>query len=252
MGNHNILSSPRIYLGLKHSLLEWCIRELVDYTSEREKIVDHLVSLGYVKDEYVIKALKRVPREEFVPERLRRYAYLDQPLPIGYGQTISAIHMVAIMTEELKPRPGDKVLEVGTGSGYQAAVLAEIVAKMDPSKKGMVYTIERISELAEFARRNLEKTSYSNYVKVIVGDGTLGYPEAAPYDKIIVTAAAPDVPKPLIDQLRDGGRLVIPVGNRFIQRLLTIEKRGGEIIRKWGIECMFVPLIGRYGWSSGD
>ncbi len=217
---------------------------------ERERIVDYLVASGYVRDEYVIKALKRVPREEFLPEHLRKYAYVDQPLPIGYGQTISAIHMVAIMTEELKPRPGDKVLEIGTGSGYQAAVLAEIVAKTDPSKKGFVYTIERIPELAEFARKNLAKTSYADYVKVIIGDGTLGYPEEAPYDKIIVTAAAPEVPQPLIEQLKNGGRMVIPVGNRFIQRLLILEKQGDKIIKKWSIECMFVPLIGRYGWSS--
>ncbi len=217
---------------------------------ERERIVDYLVASGYVRDEYVIKALKRVPREEFLPEHLRKYAYVDQPLPIGYGQTISAIHMVAIMTEELKPRPGDKVLEIGTGSGYQAAVLAEIVAKTDPSKKGFVYTIERIPELAEFARKNLAKTSYADYVKVIIGDGTLGYPEEAPYDKIIVTAAAPEVPQPLIEQLKNGGRMVIPVGNQFIQRLLILEKQGDKIIKKWSIECMFVPLIGRYGWSS--
>lgn len=221
-----------------------------DFKIEREKIIDYLVSIGYLKDEYVIKALKRVPREEFVPKPLRKYAYIDQPLPIGYGQTISAIHMVAIMTNELKPRPGDIVLEIGTGSGYQAAVLAEIVAKMVPSRKGFVYTIERIKELAEFARQNLAKTNYLNYVKIIVGDGTLGFPEKAPFDKILVTAAAPRVPEPLIRQLKDNGRLVIPVGNRFIQRLLIIEKKSDKIIKKWGIECMFVPLIGKYGWSE--
>jgi len=223
---------------------------LQDFSKERERVVDHLVALGYVRDEYVIKALKRVPREEFVPEPLRKFAYLDQPLPIGYGQTISAIHMVAIMTDELRPRPGDKVLEVGTGSGYQAAVLAEIVALMDPARRGFVYTIERIPELAEFARRNLERTGYSKYVKVVVGDGTLGYQEGAPYDKIIVTAAAPDVPKPLIEQLRVGGRMVIPVGNRFVQRLLIIDKVETGLVKRWGIECVFVPLIGRYGWPE--
>jgi len=223
---------------------------LIDYAAERERVVNYLVELGYVRDEYVIRALKRVPREEFLPEHLKRFAYVDQPLPIGYGQTISAIHMVAIMTEELKPRPGDKVLEVGTGSGYQAAVLAEIVALADPGKRGFVYTIERIPELAEFARRNLEKTGYSQYVKVIVGDGTLGYPDAAPYDKIIVTAAAPSVPPPLLEQLRVGGRLVIPVGSRFIQRLLIIDKTEHGLVKRWSIECVFVPLIGKFGWME--
>ncbi len=223
---------------------------LNNFNEIRERIIDQLVSMGIVSDEYVIKALKTVPREEFVPDNLRKYAYLDQPLPIGYGQTISAIHMVAIMTQELKPRPGNRVLEIGTGSGYQAAVLAEIVAKMDPEKKGRVYTIERIPALAEYARRNLEKTGYIDYVEVVVGDGTLGYRDAAPYDGIIVTAGAPDVPKPLIEQLRDGGKLVIPVGNRFIQRLLIVEKQGDRLIKRWSIECVFVPLIGKYGWRE--
>ncbi|MET1159666.1 MAG: protein-L-isoaspartate O-methyltransferase [Thermoprotei archaeon] len=222
----------------------------MDYASERKRVVEYLVSMGIVKDPYVIKALLTVPREEFVPEPLKKYAYYDQPLPIGYNQTISAIHMVAIMTEELKPRPGHKVLEIGTGSGYQAAILAEIVAKNDPSSRGHVYTIERLPELAEFAKRNLEKTGYSRYVDVIVGDGTLGYEKAAPYDRIIVTAAAPDVPPPLIEQLSDNGRLVIPVGSRFMQRLLIIEKKDKEITKRWGIECVFVPLIGKYGWSE--
>jgi len=222
------------------------------FEKQREMIVDYLVMEGYLTDQYVIEALKRVPREEFVPENLRKYAYLDQPLPIGYGQTISAIHMVAIMTNELKPRPGDKVLEIGTGSGYQAAVLVEIVAKMDPGKKGYVVTIERIPELAEFARRNLERTGYIDYVKIIVGDGTLGYQPDAPYDKIIVTAGAPDVPEPLIQQLKNRGRMVIPIGNRFIQRLLIVDKTENGLSKKWGIECMFVPLIGKYGWRDGE
>jgi len=223
---------------------------LIDYAAERERVVNYFVELGYIRDEYVIRALKRVPREEFIPEHLKRFAYVDQPLPIGYGQTISAIHMVAIMTEELRPRPGDRVLEVGTGSGYQAAVLAEIVALADPEKRGFVYTIERIPELAEFAQKNLEKTGYSQYVKVIVGDGTQGYPDAAPYDKIIVTAAAPSIPPPLLEQLRIGGRLVIPVGSRFIQRLLIIDKTEHGLVKRWGIECVFVPLIGKFGWSE--
>ncbi len=220
------------------------------FAEMRRRVVEYLVRLGYVKSEKVKKALLSVPREEFVPEPYREYAYDDHPLPIGYGQTISAIHMVAIMTEALDPVPGDKVLEIGTGSGYQAAVLAEIVAKMDPSKRGHVYTIERIPELGEFARRNLDKTGYSDYVTVIVGDGTLGYPEEAPYDRIMITAAAPDIPKPLIEQLREGGRIVAPVGDLYVQRLVIADKVGGVLKRKYGIECVFVPLIGEYGWRE--
>ncbi len=220
-------------------------------TEERRRVIDYLHRIGIIKSRKIYEAMLRVPRELFVPEHLREYAYIDEPLPIGYGQTISAIHMVAIMTEELDPNPGEKVLEIGTGSGYQAAVLAEIVAKLDPSRKGHVYSIERIPELAEFARRNLERTGYSEYVTVIVGDGTKGYPEKAPYDKIIVTAAAPDVPKPLIEQLRIGGRIVIPVGDRFVQRLLVMDKISeNKFVKKWGIECLFVPLIGEYGWKE--
>ncbi|MGC9011727.1 protein-L-isoaspartate O-methyltransferase [Thermogladius sp.] len=217
----------------------------------RERVVEMLEREGYLKSSIVKRALLSVPREMFVPENLRKYAYYDTPLPIGYGQTISAIHMVAIMTEALDPLPGMKVLEVGTGSGYQAAVLAEIVAKMDPSRKGHVYTIERIPELAEFARRNLERAGYKDYVTVVVGDGSKGYPEEAPYDRIIVTAGAPSVPKPLIEQLDVHGKLVIPVGDRYMQRLLVVEKRAsGELSMKWGIDCVFVPLIGEYGWRE--
>ncbi len=220
------------------------------FEEARRRIVEYLVELGYIRSEKVKKALLSVPREEFVPEAYRDMAYNDHPLPIGYGQTISAIHMVAIMTEALDPEPGDKVLEVGTGSGYQAAVLAEIVGKMDPSRRGHVYTIERIPELAEFARKNLERTGYSEYVTVIVGDGTLGYPDEAPYDRIIVTAASPDIPEPLIEQLKDGGRIVIPVGDLWFQRLVIADKKDGELVRRYGIECVFVPLVGKYGWKE--
>lgn len=221
----------------------------MDFEARRKRVIEQLILMGYLKNPRVIKALLAVPRECFVPGHLVEYAYVDSPLPIGHGQTISAIHMVAIMTEELGPEPGNKVLEIGTGSGYQAAVLAEIAAKQDPSKRGHVYTIERIPELVEFAKRNLAKAGYSEYVTVIQGDGTLGYPEKAPFDRVIVTAAAPDVPKPLLDQLADGGRLVIPVGDLYVQRLLIVEKREGKLYKRWGIECVFVPLIGEYGWK---
>lgn len=223
---------------------------MVNFAIQRKQLVETLISAGYLKNPKVIKALLSVPRELFVPEELKEYAYVDSPLPIGYRQTISAVHMVAIMTEELDPEPGDIVLEIGTGSGYQAAVLAEIVAKQDPSRRGHVYTIERIPELAEFARRNLARAGYSEYVTVVVGDGTLGYPEKAPFNRVIVTAGAPTVPPPLIDQLAEGGRLVIPVGDLYVQRLLIIEKREGKLYKKWGIECVFVPLLGKYGWKE--
>ncbi|MEM0378614.1 MAG: protein-L-isoaspartate(D-aspartate) O-methyltransferase [Thermosphaera sp.] len=223
----------------------------MDYIEQRERVVRSLVDAGYLRNPRVIKALLTVPRELFVPDKMKNFAYHDTPLPIGWGQTISAIHMVAIMTEELNPEPGNRVLEIGTGSGYQAAVLADIVAKQDAGG-GMVFTVERIAELASFARLNLERAGYADFVRVIVGDGTLGYADAAPYDRIIVTAAAPNVPPPLLEQLGDPGVLVAPIGDRYLQRLVIVEKRGGKLFKRWGIECVFVPLIGEYGWRQGS
>ena len=214
----------------------------------RKELVKRLISEGLLRSEKVIKAMLKVPREEFVPKKYRSYAYHDTPLPIGYGQTISAPHMVAIMTEALDPRSGDKVLEIGTGSGYQAAIIAEIVGD-----EGHVWSIERIRELADFARENLKRTSYIRRVTVIVGDGSKGYRPAAPYDRIIVTAAAPDIPKPLIDQLRIGGRIVVPVGDRYNQRLVIATKVSKDRVkREYGIPCIFVPLIGKYGFRESE
>ncbi len=192
----------------------------------------------------VARAMMKVPRHVFVPSSYEREAYVDTPLPIGSGQTISAPHMVAIMCDLLDLHEGDKVLEVGAGSGYHAAVVAEIVGK-----KGKVIAIERIPELAERARRNLEYLGYDNVI-IIVGDGTKGYPPEAPYDKIYVTAAAPDIPKPLIEQLKPGGKMVIPVG-RYEQYLYVVEKdKEGRIRKKiWG-PVRFVPLIGEYGFKE--
>ncbi|MEM1835355.1 MAG: protein-L-isoaspartate O-methyltransferase [Sulfolobales archaeon] len=212
---------------------------------ERENVVRSLVAEGYLSSQAVIEAMLKVPREEFVPPEYRRFSYYDTPLPIGFGQTISAMHMVAIMTEKLNPMPGHRVLEVGTGSGYQAAVLAEIVGA-----KGHVWTIERIPELAEFAHANLKRTSYIDRATVVVGDGSEGFQPAAPYDGIIVTAAAPDIPKPLLEQLKDGGRLVIPVGNRWIQVLRIVTKEGGKLQVEDVLPCVFVPLIGKYGFKN--
>jgi len=187
--------------------------------------------------------MRRVPREEFLPENLRDEAYVDTPLPIGEGQTISAPHMVAIMAEQLDLKQGHKVLEIGAGSGYHAAVCAEVV-----SPDGHIYTIERISSLASFAESNLKKTGYANLVTVIFADGTKGLPEHAPYDRIFVAAAAPDVPSPLAEQLADRGKMLVPVGGKFYQDLIRVERTGKKFLRENLGGCVFVPLIGEYGY----
>ncbi len=223
-----------------------------NFKKRREQLISKLISEGVLKNPRVIKAMLRVPREEFVPPRYREYAYVDSPLPTMSGQTISAPHMVAIMCELLELDVGMKVLEVGTGSGYHAAVCAEIVAPSDedPEKWGHIFTIERLPELVDFARRNLEKTGYINRVTVILGDGSLGYPEAAPYDRILVTAASPKIPDPLVNQLTIGGKIVIPVGGSYYQELIVgVKNADGSLKTVSAGGCMFVPLIGRYGWK---
>jgi protein-L-isoaspartate(D-aspartate) O-methyltransferase len=194
-----------------------------------------------VRDERVLAAMARVPRELFVPLHLRDRAYDDAALPIGGGQTISQPYMVARICEELALRGGERVLDVGTGSGYQAAVLAELA--------GEVHTIERLSELAARAREALARAGYGN-VHVHVGDGTLGVPEHAPYVAIAVAAAAPQVPDPLYAQLERGGRLVIPVGGREGQELQVVVRspEGPAVIRS--VPCRFVPLVGEEGFSE--
>jgi protein-L-isoaspartate(D-aspartate) O-methyltransferase len=211
--------------------------------SPRNALVDSLVRRGYVVSSAVEKAMRRVPREEFLPDSFRADAYIDTPLPIGDGQTISAPHMVAIMAERLDLAPGLKVLEIGAGSGYHAAVCAEIVAP-----DGHIYTMERISSLAEFAEGNLKKTGYSGLVTVIFGDGTRGLPEKAPFDRIFVAAGAPDIPKPLTEQLADGGSLLVPVGGRYYQDLIKVRRRGSRFEKENLGGCVFVPLIGEYGY----
>lgn len=205
----------------------------------RRAMVEGLRRYGI--SERVLSAMEKVPRHLFVPDELRDAAYYDHPLPIGYGQTISAPHMVAMMCDLLDLREGQKVLEVGAGSGYHAAVISELIGN------GIVYTVERIKELAEFARKNLERAGYRN-VKVVVGDGSLGLPEHAPYDRICVTCTAPDVPPPLIEQLLHGGKIVIPIGNVF-QELYVVEKRE-EVVRRKYCGVAFVPLIGKYGFKE--
>ncbi|MEM4627509.1 MAG: protein-L-isoaspartate(D-aspartate) O-methyltransferase [Ignisphaera sp.] len=217
---------------------------------DRVMLVEKLKIEGIIKSELVEEAFLSVPREYFVPDHLKVYAYSDTPLPIGYGQTISAPHMVAIMTEELHVEPGDKVLEIGTGSGYQAAILAHIVSKQPG---GHVYTIERIPQLASRAVVNIAnaRPDLLDFITVIVGDGSKGVELFQPYDKIIATAAAPRIPEPLLQQLRPGGVMVIPVGNRWEQILqIVIKDRKGSIRIRDSISCIFVPLVGQYGWYN--
>ena len=209
----------------------------------REALVDSLVRRGYVVSTAVEEAMRRVPREEFVLERLRNDAYVDTPLPIGVGQTISAPHMVAIMVEKLDLRPGQKVLEIGSGSGYHAAVVAEMVMP-----DGHVYTIERIGSLAQFAESNLKRTGYSDVVTVVMGDGSKGLMEQAPFDRIFVACSAPDVPTPLREQLADGGKMLVPVGGRMYQDLMCVERKGGQFSKRNYGGCVFVPLIGEFGY----
>jgi len=218
-----------------------------ELSNERLIALERLVRSGIVKSKRVKEAFLKVPREEFLPKKLRGRAYEDTPLPIGWGQTISAIHMVLIMLEELKLSKGFKVLEIGTGSGYHAALCAELVKSGD---EGFVYTIERIRPLARFALKNIIRTGYSKWVRVFHRDGSKGLPEKAPFDRILVTAASPGIPPPLIEQLKDPGRMVIPVGGLHLwQDLIVVEKTHGRVnqINRGGVA--FVPLIGEYGFK---
>jgi protein-L-isoaspartate(D-aspartate) O-methyltransferase len=204
-------------------------------------MVEEQLRMRDVEDERVLAAMERVPRELFVPQELRDRAYADVALPIGYGQTISQPYMVARICEALALRGGEKVLDVGGGSGYQAAVLAELA--------GEVHTIERVPELAELARENLDAAGYPD-VHVHVGDGTLGLPELAPFAAIAVAAAAPELPRTLYEQLEERGRLVVPVGGRRGQRLEVVVRspEGPAVIRS--VPCRFVPLVGEEGFES--
>jgi protein-L-isoaspartate(D-aspartate) O-methyltransferase len=228
---------PLVSLG-RHS--EMCSHNL---ETIRIEMVEHQIKARGVKDPRVLAAMRKVPRHVFVPADYADSAYADRPLPIGCGQTISQPYMAAVMTEALQLKGDEKVLEVGTGSGYQAAILAEIVAR--------VVTVERQAELAESAAVALANLGYVN-TRVVVGDGSKGYSPQAPYGGIIVTAGAPMIPPTLVEQLEDGGRLVIPVGNSFHQTLTRVVRQGeGQRIEK--LEgCVFVPLIGEYGWRDDE
>jgi protein-L-isoaspartate(D-aspartate) O-methyltransferase len=212
------------------------------YEAERQAMVEQQLRSRDIHSERVLQAMARIPRHEFVPPPQVPSAYDDRALPIGPWETISQPYMVALMTEAAAVRPGDHILEIGTGAGYQAAILAYLGAR--------VHTIERNAELAEEARHRLARLGYGDLATVITGDGSQGYPDAAPYDAIVVTAASPRVPQALLDQLVDGGRLVIPVGNRMTQQLHLIVKVGERTIDRTLTGCQFVPLVGKEAWSE--
>lgn len=215
--------------------------------NERKELVKRLFEMGYIKTEKVKKAMETVPREEFIPESNRHYAYVDQPLPIGKGQTISAPHMVAMICEILELEEGMKVLEIGAGFGYNAAVVAQIIGK-----KGHLYSIERINSLAPIAKDNLKRTGLGDNVTVIVGDGTKGYKEEAPFDRIYGTASAPTLPEPLKEQLKIEGIMLIPVGEQqYFQDLVYIKRESeDQFERKSMGGVAFVPMIGEHGWPE--
>lgn len=215
--------------------------EAQEYAPKRAEMIEKQLRRRGIQDSPVLSAMLAVPRHEFVPEELRSHAYEDIPLPIGSGQTISQPYIVAAMTAALRPQPTDRVLEVGTGCGYQAAVLS-LLAKE-------VFTIEVRPELASAAAKKLAQLGYSN-VHVHCGDGTFGLPEFAPFDAILVAAAAPSVPEPLLAQLAEGGRMIVPVGDADNQELQLLEKHAGAFSAKMMEGCRFVPLVGHHAWQK--
>ena len=212
---------------------------------DRKMMVRRLIDGGVTVSEPVARAMELVERHLFLPPNMVDQAYLDTPLQIGEGQTISAPHMVAMMAEGLDLKSDLKVLEIGGGSGYHASVMAELVKPW-----GRVYSIERIPSLAESARRNLKAAGYDGMVEVIVGDGTRGLPDRAPFDRISIAAAAPYVPEPLKQQLAAGGKMLIPVGGRWYQELTLVVRKGEGFVEKNLGGCVFVPLIGEFGFKD--
>lgn len=211
-----------------------------EYLIVRKQMVAEQIAARGVRDVRVLRAMEEIPRHRFLAPEEQPWAYSDGPLPIGHGQTISQPYIVALMTELLSLQGNERVLEIGTGSGYQAAILGKLAAE--------VHTVEIIPELAEGAQRVLKELGLTN-VFVHVGDGSLGWPEAAPYHRILVAAAAPEVPQPLLEQLADGGRLVIPIGGRGFQELQLWKRQGERFRQERSISVAFVPLRGAYGWK---
>lgn len=212
-----------------------------DFQNQRRQMVEQQLMKRGIADRRVLEAFIKVPRHLFVQEAMQHRAYDDNPLPIGQGQTISQPLMVALMTQALNLKGTERVLEIGTGSGYQAAILAELASQ--------VFTVERIEVLARRARQVLDGLRYHN-IAIKIGDGTLGWAEHSPYHRIIVTAGAPQVPKAYWDQLAEGGIMAIPVGDSSFQSLQVIEKKEGREVRSDHGGCTFVPLVGKYGWNG--
>jgi protein-L-isoaspartate(D-aspartate) O-methyltransferase len=212
-----------------------------DYQLARDKMVKNQLAARGIKDKNVLRAMGKIQRHLFIEEALIGEAYSDHPLPIGHKQTISQPYIVALMTEALELSGEERVLEVGTGSGYQTAILAELAEK--------VYTIERIRPLMEKARRLLAELGYANVIMKAF-DGTLGWREYKPFDAIIVTAGAPEIPKPLMEQLADGGRMIVPIGDKFSQKLIRVKREMDDFEEEDYGGCRFVDLIGVYGWKD--
>jgi len=213
---------------------------MIDFSKARLKMVEEQITARGIKDAKLIAAIKKIPRHLFVEEALQNQAYTDHPLPIGEKQTISQPYMAALMTEALLLTGKERVLEIGTGSGYQTAILAELSEK--------VFSIERIRPLAIRARKLLYELGYFN-VEIKIFDGTFGWMEESPFNAILVTAGSPDIPQPLVDQLATGGRLVIPVGDAFVQDLFRVTKTEAGVKKEDLGGCRFVKLIGKYGWK---
>lgn len=217
--------------------------EQQDLEQARKAMVDQQLRLRGINDDRVLAAMLSVPREQFVPQSQRPYAYDDRALAIGHGQTISQPYMVAFMLQWLEVEPHHKVLEIGAGSGYQAALLGQLARE--------VYAVEIVTALADTAAATLARLGYDN-VHIVAADGSIGYPRAAPYDRIIVAAAAPELPEPLVAQLTEGGRVVAPVGSRGFQECIAATKQDGRLVTQRGLGCTFVPLRGRHGWQQGS
>ena len=213
--------------------------EFNDYAVARRRMVQEQIAARGIRDQRLLKVMQEVPRHLFVDEALQSQAYNDHPLSIGEGQTISQPYMVALMTDALGLTGREKVLEIGTGSGYQTAILARLC--------DWVYSVERLMDLSRRAQRVLEKIGVFN-VNLVVGDGSKGWPAEAPYDAIIVTAGGPSLPRPLLEQLAEGGRLVVPVGGRSLQTLYRVTRRGDKFVEEDLGGCRFVDLVGEYGW----
>jgi protein-L-isoaspartate(D-aspartate) O-methyltransferase len=247
--------------------------EISEFNQIKQKLLEYYVTMNYAKSQLCINAFERVARSLYVPDNQKSHSYNDSPLPIGHGQTISAPHMAFMECDALDIKPGEKILEIGSGSGYHASIAAEMCAPSSnrpdgwepltehydesvydqySSEPGSVTTIERLKPLVSFAKENIEKAGYSDRIKVLHGDGTMGFEEEAPYDKILVTAAGPEIPETLKQQLKPEGRLIIPVGSKnFYQELIVMTRQDNGKWHQRNIGgVVFVPLIGKYGFEG--